>query len=666
MAKDCPRWPQPASKPSFKHSVLAMKRGIVAADAGARATRRRRALAAYPIDLSADRSIDDQIFRGERFVPARNTVTATMYLYVPESQVRTAAIYRLRCVIGDKRTEIPPPGSQCMPTSAAAVQNFARSIGAYSVSTLAGVTAAARALLLPACLLANWMPASAAASTDSRHSSAQTAEYWVEQVAEGLRFPSSMAWLPNGDMLITERAGGLRIVRSGRLDPEPIQGTPQSYRAGLNGLREVLLDPDYANNQTLYFLTSEGNAEQYHAAVFRGRYAASGLSGVERIFRSKDAMSGAHSIAGRMLFLPDKTLLVAITASISQNKALAQQLNSHIGKIVRINRDGSVPADNPFVTTPGALPEIWSYGHRVQLGLYRDERTGELWEVDSGPRGGDEINLLKAGANYGWAKASWGFEYDNKGSGASVQTAEDVEEPVLVWTPSVTPAGFTRYYGSVFPHWQGDYFVGQLTGKALERLRIENSRVIFQEYMLLDLDERIRDVQVGPDGYVYLLTDRASGRVLRLQPGKPSSKQLSRVARKLEIASTPLATDATRAEKNTENVSHALSGRQAFIENCAGCHAISGVIEGGDIGPDLGKVAGRRIGHAAGFDFSAAMRRAPGEWSAATLDRFLVSPEAYIPGTRMQMAPITDSTIRQRIISFLTEPSLQPSPQPSP
>lgn len=543
-----------------------------------------------------------------------------------------------------------------MQTTVAATRSFKRSNGTRPASPLARIIHAGKTFVLFACLL-NWPTAPAAWSTDDRSYSQSASEYWVEQVAEGLKFPSSIAWLPNGDMLITERAGGLRLVRGGRLDPEPVGGTPQSYRGGLNGLKEVLLDPDYSRNQALYLLTSEGDTEQYHAAVFRARYGTSGLTEVERIFRSKDEMSGAHSIAGRMLFLSDETLLVAITASTNDNKGLAQRLDSHVGKIIRINRDGSVPADNPFMKTPGALPEIWSYGHRVQLALYRDERNNELWEVDSGPRGGDEINVLRAGANYGWAKASWGFDYDSQGAAAPAQTAPDVEEPILVWTPSVTPAGFTRYYGDVFAQWKGDYFVGYLTGKGLERFRIHNSRVILRERMLLDLEERVRDVKVGPDGFVYVLADRANGRVLRLRPGRPSAEQLGRVAHPLDSKTASSSIDGARAVSAANDVSGAVSGRQAFIENCAGCHAIGGIIEGGDIGPGLEKVVGRRIGRAAGFDFSAAMKAAPGEWSAAALDLFLADPAAYLPGTKMQVAPVTNSTIRRRIISFLTHPT---------
>lgn len=486
--------------------------------------------------------------------------------------------------------------------------------------------------------------------------SAAAQRFWVEQVAEGLKFPSSMVWLPSGDMLIAERAGGLRVIRDGNLNPTPITGIPISYQVGLNGIKEVLLDPDYQSNQRLYLLISEGNFNRYHAAVFRGRYGTSGLTDVTRIFRSKDAMSGGHSIAGRMLFLTDKTLLVAITSSTDGNKELAQQLDSHIGKIIRINRDGSVPPDNPFLKTPGALPEIWSYGHRVQLALYRDQETDEIWEVDSGPRGGDEINLLRAGANFGWAKASWGFGYDNKGAATPVQTASDIEEPVLVWTPSVTPSGFTRYYGNVFPHWHGDYFVGHLTAKVLERLHIEGRRVTLQERILLDIEERIRDVKVGPDGRIYVLTDNHNGRVLRLQPGRPGTDQLSRVAHKLEAV---VATRTPGSEVADLTPGDPAKGRQAFLQHCSACHSVGEKVQGGHIGPDLDGVYGRTAGSKQGYAYSQAMAGSSSVWEARTLTWFIANPTQYLPGTKMVAPPLTDPQTRRDLVGFLMEDFLQ-------
>jgi glucose/arabinose dehydrogenase len=197
-----------------------------------------------------------------------------------------------------------------------------------------------------------------------------------------------------------------------------------------------------------------------------------------------------------MILLSDKTLLFSVAEDHAQRRA--QQLESQMGKILRINLDGSIPRNNPFVSTPGAAPEIWSYGHRVPTGLYEDLQTREIWETEPGPRGGDELNLIRPGANYGWAEVSWGFAYDGKLE-APAQTAAGIEDPIAVWTPSHTPSGIARYRGPTYPSWSGDYFIGNLNGKALVRLRIRDRKVVLQERMLLDLNERIREVKVGPD-----------------------------------------------------------------------------------------------------------------------------------------------------------------------
>lgn len=500
----------------------------------------------------------------------------------------------------------------------------------------------------------------AADSVNADHVSARASSgnqiYWVEQLASGLNFPLSMVWLPGGDLLITERQGGLRIFRNGRLDPNPISGTPDCFRIGLNGFKEVLLDPDYETNKTLYLLISVGTYEQHHAAVYRARYGALGLTDVERIFRSKDYMDGAHSIAGRMLFLSDKTLLVGVTSSTEGNKALSQQLNSHIGKLVRINRDGSIPPDNPFLKTPGALPEIWSYGHRVQLGLYQDPKTSEIWEIDSGPRGGDELNLLKAGGNFGWARTSWGFAYNNGGLATPLQSDAGIEDPILVWTPSVTPSGFTRYRGGIYPLWDGDYFVGHLTTKELERLRIDGHRVVLQERMLSDLEERIREVKIGPDDHLYILTDQSNGRLLRLQPGWPRRGERSRVAHKIEPLLPP---DSSEGDLANLAPGDPDQGKQAFLERCAVCHSVGDVVRGENIGPDLAGVYGRKAGSKGGFNYSAAMARLPQVWDTALLDRFLVDPRRYVPGTSMAAPPVTDPEVRRQIAAFLKQQSGQ-------
>lgn len=470
--------------------------------------------------------------------------------------------------------------------------------------------------------------------------------YWVEQLAEGLNFPSSMAWLPNGDLLITERMGGLRVLRDGKLDPYPVSGMPASFQSGTaDGVKDILIDPDYSANQTLYLLISEGTIDERHATVYRARYGVGGLTDLRRIFRSKDGIGGyIRVIASRMIFLGDKTLLIAVAEDSNER---AQKLDSDLGKIVRINRDGSVPADNPFLNTPGAIAHIWSYGHRVPLGFYHDPATGLILEVESGPQGGDELNLLKAGHNYGWPKASWGFRYNNGGLIGPLQSGLGIENPILIWTPSVTPSGLTRYSGQVYPQWDGDYFVGHLTTKELERLRIEGRRVVIQERMLLDLDERIRDVKAGPDNHLYVLTDHPNGRLLRLQPGRPSVNQLARVAYKLEQAWVPINMDA----------GDPVRGRQAFLEHCAGCHSMGTEVQAGRIGPDLVGVYGAAMGRKAGYDYSPSLASSQRKWDAISLDQFLFNPGSFMPGTKMAAPPMIDAQMRSHIIGFLKQQS---------
>lgn len=489
--------------------------------------------------------------------------------------------------------------------------------------------------------------------------SAGNQTYWVEQVVEGLSFPSSMAWLPNGDMLITERMGGLRIVRDGKLDPEPAKGTPPSYQDLFDGLKDIVVDPDYETNQTLYLFMAEGTFDQRHAAVYRARYNANRLDNIVRIFRSEDDFGGYGIIAARMTVLADKTLLIGIPED--HHFGRAQQLGSHIGKILRINRDGSTPKDNPFVNTPGARAEVWSYGHRTPLGLYEDAETGRIWEVEAGERGGDELNVLRAGGNYGWPKAGWGFAYGSGGLAATpLRSSPGIEEPILLWMPSATPSGLTRYRGNAYPLWDGDFFLGHLTNKVLERLRVEGHRVVLQEQMLLDLEERIRDVKVGPDNYLYVLTDHQNGRVLRLQPGRPQAKQVSRVAQKLEQTLRLSSDFPTGGEEEIANLQPGdiLKGRQAFLERCASCHSVATIIHGGQIGPDLADVYGSRMGHRAGFDYSMNMAGGVLTWNFSILNRFLADPASLVPGTKMTSPPVTDPEIRRYIIGFLKE---QPS-----
>jgi glucose/arabinose dehydrogenase len=336
-------------------------------------------------------------------------------------------------------------------------------------------------------------------------------------VAEGLEHPWGMAFLPDGRVLVTERPGRLRIVaRDGTVGPA-LDGVPAVDATGQGGLLGIALDPDYASNRLVYLSYAEPREGGNGTAVARGRLDEHGLADVEVIFRQQPTVRGGHHFGSRLVFARDGRLFVTLGERNSE-RARAQTLDSHIGKVVRIERDGSVPADNPFVGRAGAMPEIWSYGHRNVQGAALHPGTGELWTNEHGPKGGDELNRTLAGFNYGWPKVSYGVEY----SGATISkspTAPGIEPPVHYWVPSIATSGLLFYTGDRFPGWRGNAFVGGLKSKQLSRLEMDGNRVVHEEVLLRGvLDQRIRDVAQGPDGLIYLLTDEDNGRLLRIEP----------------------------------------------------------------------------------------------------------------------------------------------------
>jgi glucose/arabinose dehydrogenase/cytochrome c2 len=495
-------------------------------------------------------------------------------------------------------------------------------------------------LLLSAALTAPAAVLARSADTSAEASAAANTLFWVEELATGLKNPASMVWLPDGRILIAERNGGVRIFRKGAL-LAPISGTPASFQNLMNGLKEIVLDPDFTRNRTLYILLSEGDYNAHHAAVYRARLEADRLVAVSRIYRSKDDIAGPMQIAGRMIVLNDGTLLIGVTDD-NYHRQYPQLLTSDIGKMVRINRDGCIPADNPFRDRAGALPEIWAYGNRVNNGLFQDPVTGEIWGMEPGPKGGDEMNLLKRGGNFGWPVATWGFDYTD-GSVGPHQTVAGMESPLVLWTPSSTPAGMTRYSGHAYPGWDGDYFIGMLSGKRLERVRLANGAPVLQERLLLDLDERIRDVRQGPDGLLYVLTDHHRGRLLRLVPGEPPRG--AAIAHKL---------DQPNATPFEIGYGEPAKGEIAFRERCAACHSFGERIKGGNIGPDLASVADRKAGSLPGFAYSAGMAALPQNWNIVSLNLFLADPQGYVPGTTMAGPPVDDLAMRNDIVGFLT------------
>jgi glucose/arabinose dehydrogenase len=341
----------------------------------------------------------------------------------------------------------------------------------------------------------------------------------VETVASGLENPWALAFLPDGRMLVTERPGRLRLVgRDGRVS-EPLAGVPAVQARGQGGLLDVALDPDFANNHLVYLAYAEpGEGGTAGTAVVRGRLGEGGLEDVQVIYRQQPKVRGANHFGARLVFARDGTLFIT-QGDRYDYKEQAQDLSSGLGKLVRLNPDGSVPRDNPFVGRSGARPEIWSYGHRNIQSAAIHPQTGQLWTVEHGARGGDELNRPEAGKNYGWPVITYGVDY----SGAKIGegTAKPgMEQPVYYWDPVIAPSGAVFYTGEVFPEWRGSLLVGSLRPGLLVRLTLEDGRVTREERYLGDLGARIRDVRQGPDGAVYVLTDSRDGRLLRLLPAR--------------------------------------------------------------------------------------------------------------------------------------------------
>jgi glucose/arabinose dehydrogenase/cytochrome c2 len=469
--------------------------------------------------------------------------------------------------------------------------------------------------------------------------------FWVEQLADGLNAPWSMAWLPNGDMLIVEKFGGVRLFHEGKLEMKPLAGTPAAYQASVNGLLDIALDPDFAVNHRVFLAFTEGNAESAHGAVYRARFTGDALVDGKVIFRTKpDGKVPPFAIVGRMLFLPDKTFLLT-SSDDEARRHLVQQRDNDLGKILRLDRDGRPPADNPFIGNRDVLPEIYAWGVRAPLGLARDPRSGQIWENENGPKGGDELNLIKRGANYGWPIATYGTEYTGEEITA-VREAPGIEPPVTYWTPSIAPSGLALNTGDRYAHWRGDLFLGALAGQHLRRVRVQNGKVVEQEVLLKDLKERIRDVRLGPDGYLYLLTDNTEGRLLRLLPGSPTPEQAALAAKPKDKGMPSIFIGLSKAAP--PDLAH---GKILFDQQCSGCHSIDGAAA--RPGPDLRGVYGRKSGTLPGYAFSPAIRAAGTTWGQMSLDYFLAEPSGFVPGTTMTASAVQNPQARVDLIGYL-------------
>ena len=341
-------------------------------------------------------------------------------------------------------------------------------------------------------------------------------DYRVVTVTEGLMRPWSMAWLPSGDMLVTEMPGRLRIVRDGQLLPEAVPGVPEVLYTGQGGLFEVIPHPNFSENRWIYLSYAKEEGDTSVTAVVRGRLENDQLSNVVEIFSPEAAGFGHYG--GKIVFDDEGYMFLALGERQAPARGdltahPAQDLSNHHGVIVRLNDDGSVPDDNPFVGQDGALPEIWSYGHRSPQGLVIHPETGDLWESEHGPQGGDELNLIEPGKNYGWPVIGRGTNYGSIGSpihGAIGQ--QGMEQPVHFWVPSIAASGLMVYTGDKFPMWHGSILSGALAGEQLARLHMSDDyrEVIVEETLAYDMG-RIRDVRQGPDGYIYLAISDGNG-----------------------------------------------------------------------------------------------------------------------------------------------------------
>lgn len=346
----------------------------------------------------------------------------------------------------------------------------------------------------------------------------------VDIVADGLARPWAIDFLPDKRMIVTERGGRMRIVSPDGKKSAAIKGVPGVDVGGQGGLLDVAVHPDFAQNRLIYWSFSEAGKGGNSTAVARGKLSADGkaLEDVKVIFSQKPKLRSNMHFGSRLVFDGKGHLFVTLgERSAAKFRGQSQELNSHLGKVVRLMEDGSVPKDNPFVGKAGALPEIWSYGHRNPQAAAINPATGSLWEIEHGPMGGDEINLPEPGKNYGWPLVSYGVNYDGTPVGTGKSEAPGMENPIYQWTPVIAPSGMAFYTGDSLAQWKGNLFVGGLRAGALVRLELDGAKVTHEERLLEEMGMRIRDVAQGPDGALYVVTDASDGQIIRISPATP-------------------------------------------------------------------------------------------------------------------------------------------------
>lgn len=367
---------------------------------------------------------------------------------------------------------------------------------------------------------------SSSSSLSSQNNLISAEGYKITTITEGLERPWGMAWLPDGSILITERPGRLRIFRNGELELEPIAGVPEVFAVNQGGLLDVALHPNFAQNRLVYFTYSQGTNQANRTKVARATFDGNALKNWEEIFAVSPPKPSGQHFGSRITWLPDNTMLVALgdggNPPIKLNgeyiRNQAQNLNSHLGSVVRLNDDGSIPADNPFVGNADANDAIWSYGHRNIQGMTLDPLNNRVWSTEHGSRGGDELNLMQVGKNYGWPEVSYSDEYTG-GRVSEISSRPDVPEPKVVWTPSIAPSGLAFYYSDRFWKWQGDLFAGGLVSRDVRRINLDRAGNVLGEESI-EIGQRVRDVRLGPDGILYILTDEQNGHLIRIEPSE--------------------------------------------------------------------------------------------------------------------------------------------------
>lgn len=342
----------------------------------------------------------------------------------------------------------------------------------------------------------------------------------TETIVTGLNMPWSMAFLPDGRALVTERTGKLRIVKGGELDPKEIAGVPKVYFRGQGGLLDVVLHPNYKENGWIYISYSspqkEGESGEdggANTALMRAKLEGYQLTNIEQLYKASPNVKGGVHFGGKILF--DKKGYVFLTLGERGQKENAQNLGKAQGKVVRLHEDGKIPTDNPFVKTKGALPEIWSYGHRNPQGLVMHPKSGTIWEHEHGPQGGDELNVVEKGKNYGWPLITYGIDYDNSIISDKTE-APGMEQPVIYWKPSIAPCGMTFVTSPKFKDWNGDLLVGSLKFQNIEHLVVKDNKVVKKE-IIFDKIGRVRDLKEGPDGNIYVVIE-SNGSIVKISP----------------------------------------------------------------------------------------------------------------------------------------------------